>query len=105
MGGFQKLGQTVPVQSRIERAVAQLKSKGVENDHCPRCNVFDWSVDILDIPVNSAMSAVPLYFLAKVENPLHPILSPQPTGTFSVLSLVCKNCGYSIFHSLSILDK
>ena|ERR1700757_389066 len=112
MGGFRQLGQrpnpTESVQVRIERAIARLKEKGVENDHCPRCTVFDWNVDILEIPVNSAMAPPFASFLGPLDT--KPDIYGQRTnrpasGILSVLSLVCKNCGYSIFHNMNMLDR
>lgn len=107
MGAFKNIGRNpyFPVQTRIEQAIAKLKAKGVEQDNCPRCMVFDWNVDILDIPVNSAMASNSFLSALSPNAVFTQESSHRTTGVFSVLSLVCKNCGYSIFHSLSILDK
>jgi len=112
MGTFKNLGQgqsDVPVRVRIERAVAKLKARGVENDRCPRCNVFNWNVDILDIPANSAMERTRFFLsLAPPPSP-DPFTAAAPSyppnSVLSVLSLVCKNCGYSIFHNMGMLDE
>lgn len=109
MGAFKNIGRqtsSLPLHVRIEKAVARLKTKGVENDFCPRCGVFDWNVDILEIPANSLLASSPFsgsYSLNATffsQNPSH-----LATGVLSVLSLVCKNCGYSIFHNMSMLDE
>lgn len=96
----------VPLHVRIEKAVAKLKTKGVKSDNCPRCTVFDWNVDILEIPANSLLASSPLFGLI---SPGPTYFAPSPShpaaGVLSVLSLVCKNCGYSIFHNMSMLDE
>jgi hypothetical protein len=108
MGAFENIGRRkndLPLHVRIEKAVAKLKTKGVENDNCPRCTVFDWNVDILEIPANSLLASSPILGLI---SPKGAYFSQSPshlaTGVLSVLSLVCKNCGYSIFHNMSMLD-
>ena len=86
---------------RTKKIVDELKKRGVTNDNCPRCGVFDWSVDFLDIPVRPAVnapSAPPMYGLHDQ------FAQPIPTGFIRVVSLICKNCGYTIFHNLNVLE-
>jgi predicted nucleic-acid-binding Zn-ribbon protein len=78
-------------QERIDKAIKELKKRGVESDYCPRCNTSDWNVDLLEIPANSEVSKSIL---------------PPPMGyqsNLSVLGIVCKNCGYTMFHNLNTL--
>ena len=96
MSGFESIGRPHPsAQIRIERALAELRKRGVENDHCPRCVRFDWNVDIVDIPANSQV--------ARVRASLPWVYTQQPTGILSVLGVVCKKCGYTMFHNMAIL--
>lgn len=99
MPGFDNLRTPIAPQLRINRAIETLKAKGVKDDYCPRCGVFDWNVDITDIPAGSLMSRSPLPLEA---NYVH---TREPNGFLSVLSLVCKNCGYLIFHNIDALER
>jgi hypothetical protein len=111
MAGFEGARQPLTAAIRIQKAIEQMKARGVNDDYCPRCHEFDWNVDLLEIPANSAMSRS-LNFTSITGFP--PIgqgsqtipapLPPQPTGTLSVLSIVCKVCGYTIFHSMNVLE-
>jgi predicted nucleic-acid-binding Zn-ribbon protein len=79
--------------TKIHVALNKLRERRVTNDYCPRCGTRDWSVDLLDIPASSALDQSkprPLPFL-----PTSPVES-----NLSLLTIVCKNCGYSIFHNL-----
>jgi hypothetical protein len=82
---------TLAAQVRVARLVEALKKKGVTNDYCPRCNVFDWAVDFLDIPASSLKPILPF--------------APPPGSNpqLSVVAMECKNCGYLILHSLQAL--
>jgi len=55
MPGFDDIRTQVPAHVRINQAIEKLKQRGVKDDYCPRCNTFDWNVDILDVPASSAM--------------------------------------------------
>jgi hypothetical protein len=89
-----------PQEKRINGALAELGRRRHEpkEDYCPRCGVFDWNVDILDIPANSLMArpALPTGSYRYTQ---------QPTGFISTLSLVCKNCGFMIFHNMDVLGQ
>jgi predicted nucleic-acid-binding Zn-ribbon protein len=74
----------------VTGALELLKGK-VKHDHCPRCEVFDWSVDAIAIDV------IPVQGL-----PAHTPLSYFP-GKILLLQIVCKNCGYTMFHNLNAL--
>ena len=107
MAGFEGVKKWPPAnQVRIQKAVEQMKARGVDDDRCPRCHIFDWNVDLLDIPVNSAMSQPRFVGIVGQGMQSIPPLSPweQTTGALAVLSLVCKNCGYTIFHTLNVLE-
>jgi len=99
MSSFQDIKLSAP--TRINQAIEELKKRGVTNDHCPRCNTFDWNVDIIDIPANSAMAS---HFLPPVpRGGGYSYNMQQPTGLLPMLSIVCKNCGYTMFHNMNIL--
>jgi ribosomal protein S27AE len=86
---------------RINLALEELKKRGVANDYCPRCNTFDWSVDINDVPATSAMaqpSLPPIQFQTRYS------YNRQSGPVISMLSIVCKNCGYTMFHNMGILE-
>jgi hypothetical protein len=101
MAGFEPLERLrLATKVRIQKALEQIKARGVNNDYCPRCNHFDWNVDLLDIPANSAISRFPITGGTYVQRPVW----EQATGALSVLSIVCKNCGYTIFHTLNVLE-
>jgi hypothetical protein len=97
---FQSTQAKLSAPIRIKQALELLKQRGVTNDYCPRCNTFDWIVDINDIPVNSAMAQPALPPLPLGGQYFY---NSQPAALLSVLSIVCKNCGYSIFHNMGIL--
>ena len=75
----------------VHRALAELRKRNVKNDYCPRCATFDWSVD----PI--AISVVPLQGI-----PAAPPGSYFP-ARIALLQIVCKNCGYTMFHNLNTL--
>jgi predicted nucleic-acid-binding Zn-ribbon protein len=74
----------------VNRALEVLKEK-VKHDKCPRCDVFDWSVDAI------AIDTIPIQGV-----PAHMPLSYFP-GRILILQIVCKNCGYTMFHNLNAL--
>lgn len=101
MSGFQDIKRFTVAQSpqqRIQLAIAELKRRGVSSDFCPRCNTSDWNVDLLEIPANSAMSSYGANQALIGTNYLF-----QGGGRLSLLGIVCKNCGYTLFHNLDIL--
>jgi predicted nucleic-acid-binding Zn-ribbon protein len=75
----------------VNQALEVLKGK-VKNDNCPRCEVFDWSVDAI------AIDTIPIAGV-----PAHLPNSYFP-GKILVLQIVCKNCGYTMFHNLNALN-
>ncbi len=100
MTGFENIKTQPSAAVRISQALVELKRRGVTSDYCPRCNTFDWSVDINDIPANSAMakpSLPPLPLPGRIT------YRTQPTAFISVLSIVCKTCGYTMFHNMEVL--
>ncbi len=99
MSGFYKVKTQIPPHVRINQAIEKLKQRGVKDDKCPRCGVFDWNVDITDIPASSAMARLPLPTSGNY------VYTQEPTGFLAVLSLVCKNCGYLIFHNIDALER
>jgi hypothetical protein len=76
----------------VEVALAELKKRGATHDYCPRCETFDWNVDpvaISVIPLRGIPAALPsAYFPAHV----------------MAIQIVCKNCGYTMFHNLNVLS-
>ncbi|HXX19298.1 MAG TPA: hypothetical protein VEJ46_07835 [Candidatus Acidoferrum sp.] len=84
-------------QERIYKALQELKKRGVKEDYCPRCDTHDWTVDILEIPVKSAMSKV-LFMTVGLPTDY------SQADFISVLTIVCKNCGYTMFHTLTALQ-
>jgi ribosomal protein S27AE len=75
----------------VKRALEELEKRNAKNDHCPRCDTFDWNVDA------AAINSIPLQGI-----PAAPPGSYFPTR-ITVLQIVCKNCGYTMFHNLNTL--
>lgn len=75
----------------VNEALAELKKRNVTHDHCPRCDTFDWDVEpiaISVIPLRNVPATLPsAYFPAQI----------------MLLQVVCKNCGYTMFHNLNVL--
>ncbi len=95
--GFQNAPQ-LPVQETIQRALAQLQTRGLRNNSCERCGWDKWEVDILTIPANSTMESLARH--------LGPGSYVATGNTFiSLLSVACTNCGYTVFHSLNVLER
>lgn len=116
MSGFGKMDlSTVPPppgspEYRINKAFDVLKARGVLNDRCPRCRTSSWNVDLIEVPATSAFSppghsvnrnAWGAAFYAG--NVVNSNLSPPSSGILSMLSIVCNNCGYTMFHNLNVL--
>jgi predicted nucleic-acid-binding Zn-ribbon protein len=83
-------------QERISNALEALRKRGVKSDYCLRCETNDWNVDILEIPVRSAMSKAVLMTVLNAT-------SYTPSDFIPVLAIVCKNCGFTMFHNLNVL--
>jgi predicted nucleic-acid-binding Zn-ribbon protein len=77
------------VTSLVESALAELKRRKVLHDRCPRCEVFDWNVDIVTMPA---------YPVTK------PVLGETRPGYLPTLIMLCKNCGYTMLHNLNVLN-
>jgi len=92
-------------QIKTQEVIEKLKSRGVNNDYCVRCNTFDWSVDFLEITARPATYRPGNYpaLGAGLYTELQ-FLQPTPTGVIRVVCIVCKNCGYTMFHDLGILE-
>jgi hypothetical protein len=105
MAGFEGVKKWPPAnQVRIQKAIKEMKARGVDDDHCPRCHTFDWNVDLLDIPVSSASMASLADFWSPQAIPLPTSPWTQTASALPVLSIICKNCGYTIFHTLNVLE-
>jgi hypothetical protein len=93
----------ISAQLRTQAIIDELKKRGVTNDYCPRCNAFDWSVDFLEIPARPTASSGML----SLKDLLHPdpqFAQPMPTGFIRMVCIACRNCGYTMFHNLDILQ-
>jgi hypothetical protein len=76
----------------VNEALAELRKRGVKNDYCPRCETFDWDVEpiaINVIPLRGVPAFIPHAYFA---------------GQIMLLQVVCKNCGYTMFHNLNVLN-
>src|SRR6266849_4828478 len=75
----------------VEAAIERLKERKATHDLCPRCDTLDWSVDPVAIsvmPLRGVPTGLPsAYFPAQI----------------MVVQIVCKNCGYTMFHNLNVL--
>ena len=92
---------SLSTQMKIQQALDELKKRGVTSDYCPRCGTADWNVDLLSIPATSALSSRSTEGLGQVFPRVMPY--SQSTGVIPLLGIVCKNCGYSMFHNLNVL--
>jgi hypothetical protein len=91
---FGRLGKPrLATELKIDEVLTELARRGVKNDFCARCNAHDWNVDLLEIPAKSALSHGWLPTLPGTGVP----------GHLSLLAVVCRNCGNTIFHNLEIL--
>jgi hypothetical protein len=84
-------------QAFVRRVLDILREKGATQDYCPRCSTSDWNVDVLGIQVHS-LSSDPRVLGQWRYTPY------VPMGAAPVLAIVCKNCGYMMFHNLDVLD-
>ena len=83
--------------ARMQEALDLLRSKGaLKDDKCPSCGTDNWNVDFLAIP------SVPLPVNVAPNTVLHIGIS-GPSSYIPVLTLVCFNCGYMMFHNLKLL--
>lgn len=101
MGQFPfNLEDHVPPQEQIQQVIAELRKRGVkvDADSCPRCRKGDFNVDILDINVTSVMSRQNI-----LTSPSSFAWTREPNSSVKVFSVVCVNCGYTMFHNLSVL--
>ena|SRR5208282_327451 len=106
MSGFGKISP-VPAppgspEERVQRAIDELRRRGANNDYCPRCSTFDWNVDLLEIPATSALSSK-ISSGAGFGGRMYPRPYSDASGVLPMLSIVCKNCGYTMFHNLNNL--
>ena len=94
MSGFQGIKPPQPssVRERVDKVIEKLKERGATGDNCVRCGVFDWSVDFLQIPASPVLAGTYI------------IMGPQ-SALLPVVCFVCKNCGYTMFHNLEVLEK
>lgn len=111
---------------RVQGVVAQLKARGVATDVCARCHTEDWTVEFLEIAARTAPDIAPV---APVISPIPPPpgfdappndpIAPPPSGGLAaawrrnlesttvfipVVSIVCSNCGYTVFHNTKVLE-
>lgn len=99
MGSFETVtSQPLVVKVKIKAALDELKKRGVKDDYCPRCDTNSWTVDLIEIPASSAVGRT-LQLSSLAGN--KPFI-PQESNLI-LLAIVCKNCGYSIFHNLKAL--
>jgi len=75
----------------IHRALEELKKRGVKDDYCPRCGNPDWTADLVQIAV-APLEGIP----ARIPHAYYP-------GYIAALVVVCKRCGYTMFHNLNVL--
>jgi hypothetical protein len=92
-GGFNPPSTTLDPDTikLVNRALEELKKRGVSQDYCPRCDTRDWNVEpvaINVIPLRGVPAALP-----SAHFPAH-IMAVQ---------IVCKNCGYTMLHNLNVL--
>jgi len=72
-------------------ALEELKNRNVKHDKCPRCETLDWSVEpiaVAIIPLRGIPAAIPSAYFP---------------GNLLLIQMVCKNCGYTMFHNLNTL--
>jgi hypothetical protein len=79
--------------AKIEEALKAVKERGAKDDYCPRCSSNNWLVDLLAIPAIALPN--PMLRLSMAYSP--------PTGYIPVVSIMCANCGYTMFHNLNAL--
>jgi predicted nucleic-acid-binding Zn-ribbon protein len=75
----------------VNRALEELRTRGVKNDRCPRCDTHDWNVEpvaIKVIPLEGPSANLPMSYFPEY---------------ITAIQIVCKNCGYTMFHNLRSL--
>jgi|SRR5438309_320062 len=88
-----RIKNAAEADTKIQQALSELAQRGVKSDYCPRCGHLDWNVDLVEIPARSAL----LYAA-------FPVLAPETEdGFIPLLTVVCQNCGNTLFHNLEIL--
>jgi predicted nucleic-acid-binding Zn-ribbon protein len=86
---------------RVNEAIGRLKERGaLKQDTCPQCATFNWEVNFFAIP------AAPI--IKFDTNAAKTFLREWATTSSSwtyipVISLACKNCGYTMLHNLRML--
>lgn len=80
-------------QIKIDEAMKALEQRGVKHDYCARCETNNWNIDLLEVPASSALSPMGLPY----------VRGAAGTGYLSLLAVVCRNCGNTIFHNLDVL--
>jgi hypothetical protein len=105
MAGFEGIRRgTLSAQMRLQGFIDELKNRGVTNDNCPRCNVFDWSVDFLEIAARPAIANPTIPPQPGVVQSNFGFAQPVPLGFLSMACIACRNCGYTMFHNLNLLE-
>jgi hypothetical protein len=103
MAGFEGIRPSLAAQVKTQAIIEELKKRGVDNDFCPRCEVFDWSVDFLEIPAKPASVRPTIPPQPGVVRSLD-FAQPIPTGFIRMVCIACRNCGYTMFHNMDILE-
>jgi hypothetical protein len=92
-------------EAKIKEAMDVLKQRGVKHDYCPRCETLDWNVDLIEVLAESSVS--PLFKLSPLPSPNTNFNafygSSSQSGVIPLMAVVCRNCGYTMFHNLDIL--
>ena len=84
-------------QELVQKAIEELKRRGVNSDNCPRCDKSDWNVDLIEISARSSLAVPSGQLFPRSAN------YQQPGGFIRLLGIVCKNCGFTMFHDLHVL--
>ena len=86
-------------ESKVHEAMEELKRRHVRiDDNCPRCNFDQWNVDLLEMPTNSLMTSAQA---GAYSMPGHYVNTGATNLT--VLTIVCRRCGYTMLHNLDVL--
>lgn len=99
--GLSKVGTVMPLNPPhspemeiiIKQALETLRERKVTNDVCPRCKAEDWAVDLLAIPADP-LTLKMFRYAAHI---------PGGRSYLEALAISCTNCGYTMFHNLSML--
>ncbi len=101
--GFSRIGGRVTLtpEMKIHEAMQELKRRKVAVDeNCPRCNFDQWNADLLEIPATSLMTSAQSGAFSGLGGG-HYINTGA--SKLSVLTIVCRRCGYTMLHSLDVL--